>query len=194
MISIWIASDAPHSEHWVVDDSRLRLIASSSFSTRARFGNYFCGIDRFIFESPDVPGPPLTVFTPKRIPIGAVRALRASFLAAADRLLPEPHLGAWSAFEPHASILESGPGENEEAPKIVLVHLADSLENVAINRHLSAPQPGTGMKTPTSGEHPGQGHQATSSDTNNGRAAVRRSTSVQPTGGVTRPACSSHIG
>jgi len=54
------------------------------------------------------------------------------------------------------------PGENQQAPEVVLVELFDRVEQIAV-----------------------EGHQATESGANN-LVTVRRSVSVQPCGGVIR--------
>jgi hypothetical protein len=130
-----MASDAPHSEHLIVDGSRLRLIPSSSFSTRGRFGTDLYGIDCFLVEFSDVPGAPPAVLAPEGVPIGSMRTPGASFLATTHPLLTKADVRTGGRFERESPILEPSPGQDEETPQIVLIHLTNCLQDIPIDRH-----------------------------------------------------------
>jgi hypothetical protein len=64
-----------------------------------------------------------------------MRAAGAILLSTADELfaVTNPRFLASHGDSPR---LESGPGEHEKAPQLVLVHLANGLDDIWIKRHM----------------------------------------------------------
>lgn len=112
-------------------------------------------------ESAYIPAATPATFCPVCVPIGTVRTSRAALLAAPHRLLAQVNLGMVVRAQCTGG-LKLCPGENQQAPEVVLVEFFDRVEQIAIERH-----------------------QATESGANN-LVTVRRSVSVQPCGGVIR--------
>ncbi len=74
-----------------------------------------------------------------------MRALGACFLATTNPLLTKTDIRTGGRFERESPILEACPGQDEEAPQIMLIHLPNSLEDVPVDRHrLSALAGGAG--------------------------------------------------
>jgi hypothetical protein len=89
---------------------------------------------RNLVEFPEVTGASFAVLPPIRVPIRPVWTLRARRLAALDGTAQQLDFGR-PCVEGDSPLLEAGPREYEEPPQLVLIHISDGFEHVAINWH-----------------------------------------------------------
>ena len=64
-----------------------------------------------------------------------MRTGRAPELAAANAALAEPDVRRLGPLDGHPVGLEARPGEDEEAPQIVLVEISDRIDQISIEGH-----------------------------------------------------------